>query len=64
MTNCMMAWNLMKLQRVMERVTDLPAAQMIAVLREIGPVGYRYNNCRGPYRFPVERYAGRLLAAA
>jgi TnpA family transposase len=63
-SNCVMAWNTMKLQRAMERMTDLPAAQMIAALREIGPVGFRHINFRGTYRFPVERYAERLLATA
>jgi TnpA family transposase len=63
-TNCVMAWNTLKLQRALERVTDVPAAHMITALREIGPVGYRHINFRGTYRFPVERYAERLLATA
>jgi TnpA family transposase len=61
-TNCVMAWNTLKLQRAVERTTDTPSA--IAALREIGPVGYRHINFRGTYRFPVERYADRLLATA
>jgi hypothetical protein len=49
-----------------KRLTDTPAAVAVAVaaLREIGPVGYRHINFRGTYRFPVDRYAERLLATA
>jgi hypothetical protein len=28
------------------------------------PVGHRHINFRGIYRFPVERYAARLLVSA
>jgi hypothetical protein len=33
-------------------------------LRSVGPVGHRHINFRGTYRFPVERYANRLVASA
>jgi hypothetical protein len=36
----------------------------IDALRSIGPVGHRHINFRGTYRFPVERYADRLVASA
>jgi hypothetical protein len=28
----------------------------------IGPVGHRHINFRGTYRFPIDRYAARLIA--
>ena len=63
-TNCVMAWNTLKLQRALERFGSVPTPVAIEALRGIGPVGYRHINFRGTYRFPVERYAARLLAAA
>jgi hypothetical protein len=33
----------------------------VEALRSIGPVGHRHINLRGTYRFPVERYAERLV---
>jgi hypothetical protein len=63
-TNCVMAWNTLQLQRALERFTVISAPVAIEALRGIGPVGYRHINFRGTYRFPVERYAARLLAAA
>jgi len=38
-TNCVMAWNTMKLQRAVERTTDTPSVIAIAALREIGRSG-------------------------
>lgn len=63
-TNCVMAWNTLRLQRALERFTETSTPVAIEALRDIGPVGYRHINFRGTYRFPVERYAARLLAAA
>ena len=63
-TNCVMAWNSLKLQRALERVTDVSQPVALEALRGIGPVGFRHINFRGTYRFPVERYAERLLATA
>jgi Tn3 transposase DDE domain len=60
-TNCVMAWNTLKLQRAMEQLTDTPSAVAVAALREIGRVGYRHINFRGTYRFPVDRYAAGCL---
>ena len=59
-----MAWNTLRLQRALERVTGVPQPVALEALRSIGPVGYRHITFRGTYRFPVERYAERLLAMA
>jgi Tn3 transposase DDE domain len=65
LTNCVMAWNTQRLQRAVERETQRTAPRYcIDALRSIGPVGHRYINFRGTYRFPVERYANRLAASA
>lgn len=63
-TNCVMAWNAQKLQRALDRCGEQARPGTLEALRGIGPVGARHINFRGTYRFPVERYALRLLAAA
>jgi TnpA family transposase len=65
LTNCVMAWNTQRLQRAVERESQRTAPRYsIEALRSIGPVGHRHINFRGTYRFPVERYAERLVASA
>ena len=65
LTNCVMAWNTQRLQRAVERESQRTAPRYsIDALRSIGPVGHRHINFRGTYRFPVERYADRLVASA
>ena len=62
LTNCVMAWNTQRLQRAVERESQRTAPRYsIDALRSIGPVGHRHINFRGTYRFPVERYAERLV---
>ncbi len=64
-TNCVMAWNTERLQRAVERESHRVAPRYsVDALRSIGPVGHRHINMRGTYRFPVERYADRLVASA
>jgi len=64
-TNCVMAWNTQRLQRAVDRESHRVAPRYsIDALTSIGPVGHKHINFRGTYRFPVERYAARLLAAA
>jgi len=64
-TNCVMAWNTQRLQRAVDRESHRIAPRYsIDALCSIGPVGHRHINFRGTYRFPVERYAARLLATA
>jgi hypothetical protein len=36
----------------------------IDALKCIDPVGHRHINFRGTFRFPVDRYAERLVASA
>ena len=65
LTNCVMAWNTQRLQRAVERESQRTAPRYsIDALRSVGPVGHRHINFRGTYRFPVERYANRLVASA
>jgi hypothetical protein len=65
LTNCVMAWNTQRLQRAVERESRRTAPRYsIDALRSIGPVGHRHINFRGTYRFPVERYADRLVVSA
>jgi len=64
-TNCLTAWNTQRLQRAVDREAARIAPRFaIYALRSIGPVGYRHINFRGTYRFPVERYAERLVQSA
>lgn len=64
-TNCVMAWNTQRLQRALDRASHRVAPRYsVDALRSIGPVGHRHINFRGTYRFPVERYAERLVASA
>jgi len=53
------------LQRVIH-YGAIPVARgaSLDALSHIGPVAYAHINFRGTYRFPVERYAARLLQAA
>ena len=64
-TNCLTAWNTQRLQRPVDREAARIAPRFaIYALRSIGPIGYRHINFRGTYRFPVERYAERLVQSA
>jgi TnpA family transposase len=64
-TNCVMAWNTQRLQRAVDREADRTAPRYsVDALKSIGPVGHRHINFRGTYRFPIERYAERLLPTA
>jgi TnpA family transposase len=63
-TNCVMAWNTQRLQRAVDRESQRAAPRYsVEALRSIGPVGHRHINLRGTYRFPVERYAARLVSS-
>jgi TnpA family transposase len=65
LTNCVMAWNTQRLQRAVEHESQRTAPHYsIDALRSIGPVGHRHINFRGMYRFPVQRYADRLVTSA
>jgi hypothetical protein len=65
LTNCVMAWNTQRLQRAVERESQRTAPRYsIDALQSVGPVGHRHINFRGTFRFPVERYAERLVASA
>jgi TnpA family transposase len=65
-TNCVMAWNTMRLQRAVDRETGTttPARACINALKSIGPVGHSHINFRGTFRFPVDRNAERLVPKA
>jgi Tn3 transposase DDE domain len=64
-TNCVMAWNTMRLQRAVDRETrTTPARDCINALKSIGPVGHNHINFRGTFSFPVDRYAERLVPKA
>jgi len=65
MTNCAIAWNTQPLQRAADRESHrLAPRYSIDALCSSSPVGHRHIDFRGTYRFPVERYAARLLASA
>ena len=64
-TNCVMAWNTQRLQRAVDREAERTAPRYsIDALKGIGPLGHRHINFRGTYRFPIDRYAERLLPTA
>ena len=58
--------NAAQLQKAVDAELALGTAREISVdaLSHIGSVAYAHINFRGTYRFPVERYAARLLKAA
>jgi hypothetical protein len=65
-TNAVMTWNARRLQRAVDAEVALGTERAVSVeaLSHIGPLGHAHINFRGTYRFPVERYAARLLRAA
>ena len=65
-TNAVMSWNAARLQKGVDAEVAPGTARTISVeaLSHIGPVAHAHINFRGTYRFPVERYAARLLRAA
>jgi TnpA family transposase len=65
-TNAVMTWNATRLQRAVEAESAMGESRAVSVaaLSHIGPVAYAHINFRGTYRFPVERYAARLIRAA
>ncbi len=65
-TNAVMMWNATRLQKAVDAEVSLGTARVASIdaLSHIGPVAYAHINFRGTYRFPVERYAARLLRAA
>jgi hypothetical protein len=53
------------LQRAVEREAGRTAPRYsIDALKHIGPVGHRHINFRGTYRFPIDRYAEKLMKSA
>jgi TnpA family transposase len=65
-TNAVTTWNATRLERAIEAESALGASRTAstAALSHIGPVAYAHINFRGTYRFPIERYAARLIRAA
>jgi TnpA family transposase len=64
-TNSVMAWNTQRLQRAVEREAGRTAPRYsIDALKHIGPVSHRHINFRGTYRFPIDRYADKLMKSA
>lgn len=65
-TNAVMTWNATRLQKAVDAEVALGTARIASIdaLSHIGPVAHAHINFRGTYRFPVERYAARLLRAA
>jgi hypothetical protein len=62
LTNAVIAYNTWKLHQVLERSRE--AGQPVpsdAILAHIAPIAFRHINFQGIYRFPLERYLGRLL---
>jgi hypothetical protein len=63
--NCVMARNAQRLQRAVDREAERTAPRYsVDALKSIGPVGRRHINFRDTYRFPIDRYAKRLIPAA
>jgi len=65
-TNAVMTWNAARLQKAVDSELAIGTERAISVdaLSHIGPVAHAHINFRGSYRFPVERYAARLLRPA
>ncbi|MGI9301628.1 MAG: Tn3 family transposase [Gammaproteobacteria bacterium] len=64
-TNCVMAWNTQRLQSVIGRERRRTKPRFaIGDVSTVGPVGYAHINFHGTYRFPLERFANRLVPTA
>jgi len=65
-TNAVMTWNASRLQKAVDAEVAQGTERTLSVeaLSHIGPVAYAHINFRGTYRFPVEKYAARLIRVA
>ncbi len=62
LTNAVMAWNTMHMQRNWDILERVGAEAVRAVdLRHIGPTHLEGINLRGTFEFPIARYAHRLM---
>ena len=62
LTNAVIAYNTWKLHQVLKHSRE--AGQPVpsdAILAHVAPIAFRHINFQGIYRFPLERYLGRLL---
>lgn len=62
LTNAVIAYNTWKLHQALERSRE--AGQPVPsdeILAHIASIAFRHINVQGIYRFPLERYLGRLL---
>jgi len=65
LSNALMAWNTMHMQRALEAIDAIGGEKMRAEdLRQIGPTRLDGINLRGTFEFPIARYAHRLLPSA
>ena len=60
--NVVMAWTTQRMQRALDNLDPISSQKVTAeALRHIAPVRLENINFRGEFRFPIERYAVRLL---
>ncbi|ABO60166.1 transposase Tn3 family protein (plasmid) [Burkholderia vietnamiensis G4] len=62
LTNAVMAWNTMHMQRAVDQIEAMSGDALQAVaLRRIAPTHLEGINLRGTFDFPIARYADRVL---
>ncbi len=62
LTNSVLAWNTMHMQRAVERIETLGQTPVLPeYLRRIAPTYLEGINLRGTFEFPVADYAHRLM---
>jgi hypothetical protein len=62
LTNAVMAWNTMHMQRGIDQMEDMNGSPLQASdLRRIAPTYLEGINLRGTFDFPIARYADRVL---
>lgn len=65
LTNAVMAWNTMHMQRAVDQIGAMSGdALQAAALRRIAPTHLEGINLRGTFDFPIARYAHRVLPSA
>lgn len=62
LTNALMAWNTLHMQRALEAIEQQgKAVDFAALLRHIAPTGLEGINLRGTFDFPLAQYVARLM---
>ena len=61
LANIVMAWNTAQMQAVLDRWANRRQVIPAELIGRIAPTRLEGINLRGIFRFPIERYAGKIL---